>query len=323
MTAGAARVGVRRTPDPLGVALGPDPVPHPAYLAYRGAAALAQALPAPVAEPTARALGRAAAFAMPARRRMIEKNLRRATDGRLEGDELRRAVSDSFASYGRYWLELFRLPLDVRDPASVQARFETEGYDYIAAGLEAGKGVVLALPHLGGFDFAAGWFAGRVGRAASVVVEAVDPPELFDWFVQVRRDAGMEVIALGPDAGRTVARTLRANSVVCLLADRDITGDGVEVEFFGERTTLPAGPAMLALRSGAPLIPMVVYFRPKGSHLARIGPPIPVEREGRLRDDVARITQVIAHRFEEYIRAEPTQWHVMQPNWPSDRVPVP
>jgi lauroyl/myristoyl acyltransferase len=297
-------------------------VPHPAYLAYRSAAALAQALPASVAEPTARGLGRVAAHAMPGRRRLIEKNLGRATDGRLQGDDLRRAVSECFASYGRYWLELFRLPHDVRDPASVQARFETEGFDHIEVGLEAGKGVVLALPHLGGFDFAAGWFAGRMGRPPSVVVEAVQPPELFDWFVRVRRDAGMEVITLGPDAGVAVARTLKANRVVCLMADRDITGDGVEVEFFGERTTLPAGPAMLALRSGAPLVPMTVYFRPHGHHLARIGPPVPVEREGRLRDDVTRITQVVAHRFEEFIRAEPTQWHVMQPNWPSDQLSV-
>ncbi len=253
---------------------------------------------------------------------MIEKNLGRATDRALQGVELRRAVSECFASYGRYWLELFRLPRDVRDPASVQARFETEGFDYIKAGLDAGKGVVLALPHLGGFDFAAGWFAGRMGRPPSVVVEAVEPPELFDWFVRVRRDAGMEVIALGPDAGAAVARTLADNRVVCLMADRDITGDGVEVEFFGERTTLPAGPAMLALRSGAPLVPMTVYFRPRGHHFARIGPPVPLEREGRLRDDVTRITQVLAGRFEEFIRAEPTQWHVMQPNWPSDRAAV-
>ncbi len=295
---------------------------HPAYLAYRSAAALADALPASVAEPTARGLGRAAAFAMPARRRVIEKNLGRATDGRLQGDELKRAVSESFAAYGRYWLELFRLPHDVRDAASVEARFETEGFDHVTAGLEAGKGVVLALPHLGGYDFAAGWFAVHMARAPAVVVEAVRPPELFDWFVRVRREAGMEVIALGPDAGVAVARTLTANSVVCLMADRDIAGDGVEVEFFGERTTLPAGPALLAFRSGAPLIPMAVYFRPGGNHLARIGPPVPMEREGRLRDDVTRVTQVLARRFEAFIRAEPTQWHVMQPNWPSDRAPA-
>ncbi len=97
------------------------------------------------------------------------------------------------------------------------------------------------------------------------------------------------------------------------------SGDGVEVEFFGERTTMPGGPAMLALRTGAPLVPAGVYFRPNGGHFAKIGPPMTVQREGRLRDDVARVTQELARRFEELIRLAPEQWHLMQPNWPSDR----
>jgi phosphatidylinositol dimannoside acyltransferase len=106
--------------------------------------------------------------------------------------------------------------------------------------------------------------------------------------------------------------------VVCLLSDRDISGDGGDVEFFGERTTLPGGPATLALRTGAALLPAAVYFQGRRDHLAIVRPPVPVERAGRLRDDVARITQVLAHEFEELIRAAPEQWHLMQPNWPSD-----
>jgi KDO2-lipid IV(A) lauroyltransferase len=112
---------------------------------------------------------------------------------------------------------------------------------------------------------------------------------------------------------------LRDNQPVCLLADRDLSGDGVEVEFFGEMTTLPAGPATLALRTGAPLVPAGIYFRPRGGHYAKIGPPVPVERSGRLRQDIARITQELARRFEDLIRDAPEQWHLMQPNWPSDR----
>jgi KDO2-lipid IV(A) lauroyltransferase len=106
---------------------------------------------------------------------------------------------------------------------------------------------------------------------------------------------------------------------VCLLCDRDLTGDGIEVEFLGERTTLPAGPATLALRSGAPLVAVGCYFRPHGRHEIRILEPIDTERKGRIRDDVARVTQDLAHRFEELIRAQPEHWHLMQPNWPSDR----
>jgi phosphatidylinositol dimannoside acyltransferase len=104
-----------------------------------------------------------------------------------------------------------------------------------------------------------------------------------------------------------------------LLSDRDLTGDGVEVEFFGEKTTLPAGPATLSLRTGAALVPTAVYFQTGRKHLGVIGPPIPVERKGRLREDIARITQEIAHVFEDRIKRAPEQWHLLQPNWPSDR----
>ena len=106
---------------------------------------------------------------------------------------------------------------------------------------------------------------------------------------------------------------------MCLLCDRDISGDGIAVEFFGERTTLPGGPALTALRSGAPLIPVGCYFLPQGRQRLVIGPPLPTEREGNIRDDVTRVTQALAHRFEELIRAAPEHWHLMQPNWPSDR----
>lgn len=286
------------------------------YLAYRSAAALANAIPESVALPVAEGFGRLAAPLLAERRRLVARNLRRATDGRLEGVALRRAVSDTFASYGRYWLELFRLPGDWR--TAVEPRFQAIGWEHIATAREAGKGVILALPHLGGFDFAAAWLAGR-GIAPTVVVEPVEPPELFEWFAGVRAAIGMEVVPLGPEAGTVVLRALKENRIVCLLSDRDLAGDGIEVEFFGERTTLPAGPAVLALRTGAPLVPTGVYFRPGGRHFALIGPPLPVQREGRLRDDVTRITQDLARRFEELVRMAPEQWHLMQPNWPSDR----
>lgn len=286
------------------------------YYAYRGAAAVANALPERVAMPIAEAAGRALAPFLPGRRTLVARNLARATSGSLDGAALQRAVSDTFASYGRYWLELFRLPRDARH--SVEARFDAEGWEHIEAALDGGKGLILALPHLGGFDFAAAWLAGR-GVAPTVVVEPVEPPELFAWFAGVREAIGMEVVPLGADAGAAVLRALKANRIVCLLCDRDLAGDGVTVEFFGEHTTMPGGPATLALRTGAPLVPAGVYFRPRGGHFARIGPPLPVQREGRLRDDVARVTQDLARRFEELIRMAPEQWHLMSPNWPSDR----
>jgi phosphatidylinositol dimannoside acyltransferase len=283
------------------------------YLAYRAGAEIARIVPGPVAQPAARVIGQALAFAMPGRRRQVERNLLRASEGALQGVALRKAVAETFGSYGRYWLELFRLPDEARGTLEI----DIEGYDHVTAGIERGSGVILALPHVGGWDFAGAWLATQ-GLPPTVVVEPVEPPELFEWFAGVRRALGMTVVQLGPEAGRVVLQALRSNQVVCLLCDRDIVGDGIEVDFFGERTTLPAGPATLALRTGAPLLAAAVYFAPQGGHHAVVMPPVPAQREGRLRDDVGRVTQELAYRFEELIRAAPDQWHLLQPNWPSD-----
>ncbi len=283
------------------------------YLAYRSGAGIARVVPGSVAQPAARVIGQALAFAMPSRRRQVERNLVRASGGTLQGLALRKAVAETFGSYGRYWLELFRLGDEARGTLEI----DIEGYEHVTAGIERGSGVVLALPHVGGWDFAGAWLATQ-GLPPTVVVEPVEPPELFEWFAGVRRALGMTVVQLGPDAGRVVLQALRNNKVVCLLCDRDLVGDGIEVEFFGERTTLPAGPATLALRTGAPLLPTAVYFAPQGGHHAIVMPPVPAQREGRLRDDVGRVTQNLAYRFEGLIRAAPEQWHLLQPNWPSD-----
>ncbi len=235
----------------------------------------------------------------------------------LEGQALEAAVRAVFQSYSAYWLESFRLP--GTPPAALDAGLTTEGYEYLQAGLDAGTGTVLALPHLGGWEWAAFWLSRYKGVGVTAVAEPVEPPELAEWFVGLRHELGMEVVALGPEAGAASARALTANRVLALVCDRDIAGGGVEVEFFGEQTTLPGGPATLALRSGAPLVPAAIYFE-GGHHHGVALPPIDTTRQGRLRDDVARITQELAHRHEELIRRAPEQWHLMQPNWPSDRI---
>jgi KDO2-lipid IV(A) lauroyltransferase len=280
--------------------------------AYRGAAAIAQRLPVPAGVAAARVAGRLAPWVMPGRRAMVARHQRRVL-----GHADRAAVAAVFASYARYWYEMFRLPADVR-AGLVDAHFTVDGYEHVEQGVAAGRGVILALPHLGGWEWAAAWMAGR-GHRMLAVVEPVEPVELFDWFVRQRRLLGLDVVPLGADTGRQVASALRAGRIVCLLSDRDLTGDGVPVRFLGEPTTLPGGPATLALRTGAALLPLAVYFRAGRHHHAVIRPPIPVAREGRLRADIIRITQLLADELEALVRAAPEQWHLMQPNWPSDR----
>jgi KDO2-lipid IV(A) lauroyltransferase len=288
-----------------------------AYYAYRAGAEVARVLPDPVGGPLARGLAQAVGLAfMRTRVRQVERNLARVHGDPPATGASTRAVAATFDSYGRYFYELFRLPTLSREWIDEHAH--VVGFEHIRGGLDAGRGVVLALPHLGNWDFAGAWLSGQ-GCGVTAVAEPVEPPELFDWFVETRAALGMHVIPLSPSAGAEVLRALRANDAVCLLCDRDLTGDGVAVEFFGERTTLPGGPALTALRSGAPLLPVGCYFRPHGHHELRILPAVPTVREGTIRDDVARVTQALAHRFEDLIRRAPEHWHLMQPNWPSDR----
>ncbi|HEX9995417.1 MAG TPA: phosphatidylinositol mannoside acyltransferase, partial [Acidimicrobiales bacterium] len=258
------------------------------------------------------------ALASPARRLVVERNLRRVRPG-IRGADLRRAVLATFRSYARYWAESFRLPS--RTPAELDAAMSVEGFEHITAALDSGSGAILALPHLGFWEWAGFWLARVKAVPVSVVVEPLDPPDVFDWFTSFRRSLGMEVIPLGPSAGTQVVRALKANHVVCLLCDRDLAGGGVEVDFFGERTTLPAGPATLSLRTGAALLPTAVYDW-SGRHHGVVRPPLALPARGRLRDDVATLTQRLALELEGLIRAAPEQWHLMQPNWPSDRAAV-
>jgi KDO2-lipid IV(A) lauroyltransferase len=135
----------------------------------------------------------------------------------------------------------------------------------------------------------------------------------------------LEVIPVGPGAGAAALKALKEDRVLCLLCDRVVGGSpGAEVELFGERTFLPAGPVTLAHRSGAPLLPAAVYFAPgRPDHLAVVRPPLPLERAGRLRADISAGTQALARELEALIRRAPTQWHLLQPNWPSDAAPSP
>jgi len=283
---------------------------------YRLAALTARGLPGFAAQGLAPMLGLGASWSNLERRAMIGRHLRRA-DPTLGGVRLRRAVQEAFDSYTRYWLESFRLPhLGGR---AVERGMRVQGYEHVVTALEDGNGVILALPHLGGWEWAGRWLVER-GHGITVVVEEVEPPELFDWFVGLRQQLGMNVVALGGSAGREVLAALRRNDVVCLLSDRDIQRTGIEVEFFGETTTLPAGPATLALRTGAPLLPTAVYFTDRtDGHLGVVRPPIDTERSGDgLRADVARVTRSLALELEHLIRRAPHQWHMFQPNWPSD-----
>ena len=282
--------------------------------AYRAGSLLARHVPVVAQNAAARAVG-ASAAGTGQKRLVVARNLQRVLGRSMSASERRRRVAKTFEWYTRYYAESFRLPSV--PVAEIDQGFGYEGFGEIAAAVERGQGPILALPHLGTWEWAAWWLALVPKFKVTAVVEPLEPPEVFEWFVGFREGLGMNIVPLGADAARTSIKALNQGQVLCLLADRDIQGNGVPVEFFGERTTLPAGPATLALRTGSPLIPSAVYWRDNTRHAAST-PPLDTERRGRLRSDVARVTQDLARDFEYLISQAPEQWHMLSPNWPSD-----
>ena len=283
---------------------------------HKAAAFGARHVPTAVSHRAVEAGGRFAALFAGDRRVIVERNIRRASSGYLDDAALDRAVAASFAAYGRYYLDSFRLPS--LDAETIDEGFEYTGFEHILSSVQRGVGPLLVLPHLGGWEWAAYWLAQMHNIKVTAIVEPLEPPELFEWFRSFRESLGMNVVPVGAEAGPAILDAVQQAHAVCLLSDRVVAGaSAVPVDFFGERTLLPAGPATIALRTGAPMIPVAVYF--KGDrHFAVCRPPVPAERQGKFRDDVQRITQALAVELESLIRVAPQQWHVLQPIWPSD-----
>ena len=241
---------------------------------------------------------------------LVRRNLSRVV-GPERAEDL---LADAYRSYGRYWVEAFRAA-DL-DPADLHRRTTTEGLGHLDGALDAGRGVVVLLAHHGSWDVAAQW-AETHGYHLAVVAEVVRPRRLFEKFVRLRESVGADVVPLmrGGDLVGTLAGVLEDNHLVCLLGDRDLTGHGAVVPFFGEDARLPVGPVVLARRTGATVLPVTLLQRPGRRWHARVLPPVDVAGV-ELVEGVRRV----ARALEAIVRLDPAQWHAFQPIWEADRV---
>ncbi|MFR9674091.1 phosphatidylinositol mannoside acyltransferase [Streptomyces sp. TR06-5] len=271
-------------------------------------------------EPAARRLGRGIADSAWRRRGkgvlQLERNLARvvpeASPSRLE--ELSRA---GMQSYLRYWMESFRLPAWSQE--RVRNGFAPDGVHHLTDGIASDRGVILALPHLANWDLAGAWVTTHLRTPFTTVAERLRPRSLYDRFVAYRESLGMEVLAhQGAEAFGTLARRLRAGGLVCLVADRDLSASGLEVEFFGEQARMPAGPAVLALQTGALLLPVTLWYDDTPVMRGRVHPPLEPPESGTRRDKALAMTQAMADAFAEGIAAHPEDWHMLQRLWSRD-----
>jgi phosphatidylinositol dimannoside acyltransferase len=243
---------------------------------------------------------------------VLEGNLRRVIGPGPSGKELRALSRQGMASYARYWFEVFRLPVISRERL-VAGMNCVAGEDTLLATLAAGRGVVLALPHMGNWDQAGAWIIGEGVHRFTTVAERLEPESLARRFFAFREGLGFEVLPATGGVARfgILAQRLRAGGLVCLPADRDVTGGGLEVDVFGERARMTAGAAALAVQTGAALMPVTLWFEDDGWG-AHIHEEIPVPAEGGRREKVQAMMQQVATVFEEGIRAHPEDWHMLQ-----------
>ncbi len=280
-------------------------------LGYAAGWRVVRALPLPVARALFTAAADRAHRANGPGTQRLRRNLQQVTGAAFTEDLVRAGLR----SYARYWMEAFRLPSQTREQFLTD--FRVVQFDQLKAAMGEGRGVILALPHMGNWDAAAAYFVSHDWPLVTVA-ERLKPEKVFEQFVAYREKLGMEVIPL--TGGRrapldVLAERAQQGYAVALLADRDLSARGVEVQFFGGRTRMPAGPALLALRTGAPLFAVELYYTPDQclAELRRIELPAP--DEGALDVRTKIVTQRLADAFALGIAEHPQDWHMLQKLW--------
>ncbi len=295
--------------------LGRDPGDAAAIATFRAAEWGGMHLPAGMGRGLSEGYLRLRYERMDRERRTVARNLSRVLGEPPESALVQTTTREAFRLYGRYWFDTFALRTMPWE--EVRRRFRVPEIGLVDEALAAGRGAVLALPHMGNWDAAGHWLAVS-GYPIVSVAEELRPREVFDLFYRHRRALGMEIVPLS-EVGTAAAlvAALARNRVVALVPDRNLSGRGVEVEMFGARRPMPPGPALLSLATGAPLLPATVRTAEDGWD-ATIEPPLTIERSGAMREDVGALTRALAARFERFIASAPADWHVFQPAWPED-----
>lgn len=284
-----------------------------AFWSYRALERAARVVPEGAGRRISRALGDAAFRVLGRMRAAVAGNQARVLGLDPADERVQASTREAFRLYARCWYDSFRLR--AMTPEEIDTHIDVRDFQHVEAALAAGKGCLAALPHMGNWDLAGRFLAVNGYRVASVA-EELKPYRLFELFTRHRRELGIDILPLTSAHIRPeLERLLADNWVVALLADRDLTGRGVEVEMFGAPRRVPAGPALLSLTTGTPLIVASVYTTARGWRI-EVGPPLSPPRTGDLHTDVQELSQRMATAFERAIVKQPADWHLFEAGWP-------
>lgn len=292
-----------------------------AFIPFRIGAAFFGALPESAVRSLGVKAGAAASTRKKANRLLLASHMRRVLGSGASETEVQDAVDGMYRSYGRYWAETFWFRPRRRE--LIIGSVERINFEPVLEAKAAGRGIVFAVPHIGNWEIA-GLIAEDLGLDLMAVAENLPNQKITDWFLDVRARFGIDIVLTSDPARRSkMVRRLKEGGALALLADRDVTGKGVPVVFFGEETTMPAGPTALAELTNSVLIPVAAYFKDGPGYRIEVGNPIEIPAAETRADRLRLGAQLVADALESQIRKQPSQWHLFQPNWPSDRELVP
>jgi lauroyl/myristoyl acyltransferase len=287
-----------------------------AYIAYASVAWVSKRLPTGFGRALFRSLGSLAyRYGPPATRAAVLANQARVIGRPVDDPLVKASAKEAYRRYARYWFDAFAI--ETWTDGQIIETFEWDGDNYLTEPTDRGQGLIVVSAHLGNWDAAARAMGARALPMVAVA-ERLRPERLYQLFVRHREAYGIKIVPLaGGGIGRVLANVLAGGNVLALLADRDLTGRGIEVEMFGARRRIPAGPAMLALSTGTSIAVIGTYETPRGWR----GIVRPIEMPaltGDRRADARAITQAVADALERTIAASPADWHMFLPAWADD-----
>jgi lauroyl/myristoyl acyltransferase len=281
------------------------------YRAFKAVQSIVERLPRPWAYALAVIAARFAFWFSPLALPRLEYNLSIAFP-EMSQRELRRTAWLNFRNHGKAYADLMMLPRT--QVTAMRPLLKVQGMEHLEAARALGKGVLAVSCHMGSYEVVSAIWSSTLAPV-SLFAEVLEPRPLFEWYRDTRARLGISVLPLNLGGMRKVMQALHDQEMVVTAIDRDITGTGYVMPFFGRPAPIPLGTAAIALRTGTPLLPVCVYRLPDDSYMAEAAPMVIAQNTGDKRADEVRVTQELLRHIEGFIRGHPEHWHVPHRIW--------